>query len=235
MEGETAAHLRRVLRAERGQRFEISDNRSVYLAEIDGFGKDRVSFRVIEKVDAAEPPLRLVLLSSLIKLDRFEWILEKATELGVETIVPVQASRSEKGLEKVAAKRLGRWRRIVLESSQQARRARLPEITALEPVEQALQRDAACRYVLEETPGAAPILAALPETARRLSSDTAGLLVGPEGGWTEKERAAARSFGWIPVSLGPQILRTETAAVAALAVLNSAWCAAPASAHYNAR
>jgi 16S rRNA (uracil1498-N3)-methyltransferase len=224
LSGDAAQHLRRVLRAECGQRFEISDNQSVYLAEIDGFGKGCVSFRVLARLEAEDPPVRLTLLASLIKFDRFEWMLEKATELGVDSVIPVQAARSERGLEKAAAKRLERWRRIVLESSQQSRRARLPDITAPKSLSEALGIDGAHRYVLEEKPRAAPILSLLPEADRRSCSDTVCLLVGPEGGWTDAERERASASGWAAVSLGPQILRTETAAIAALAVLSSAWC-----------
>jgi 16S rRNA (uracil1498-N3)-methyltransferase len=221
--GDAAEHLRRVLRAERGQRFEISDNESVYLAEIDGFGKGRVSFRVIEKLEAQGPPARLILLASLIKFDRFEQLLEQATELGVETIVPIQAERSEKGLEKAAGRRLARWRRIVLESSQQSRRAHLPEVMASKTFAEALKVEAGYRYLLDESSGIAPILSVLPAPIQRHSSDTICLLAGPEGGWTDTERKEASTLGWLPVSLGPQILRTETAVVAALAVVSSAW------------
>ena len=98
--GETAEHLRRVLRVEAGQRFEIADNQSVYLAEVEGFRKDRVLFHVLERLEAEAPPVRVILLASLIKFDRFEWIVEKATELGAEAIVPVEAERSEKGLQR---------------------------------------------------------------------------------------------------------------------------------------
>lgn len=225
LEGEAAEHLRRVLRAERGQLFELSDNESVYLAEIEAFGRRRVVFRVLESLDAAEPPVRLTLLAALIKFDRFEWILEKATELGVETIIPVQAQRSEKGLERGAQKRFERWQRIVLEGSQQSRRARVPALSGPRSFESALETSGAYRYVLEEKPGGAPLLVVVPEKSKRRPSDTVCLLVGPEGGWTDMERAKASECGWLPVSLGPQILRTETAAIAALAVLVSAWCA----------
>ena len=222
--GETAQHLGRVLRAERGQRFEVSDNRGVYLAEIDGFGRNRVSLRILEELETAELPLRLHLLASLIKFDRFEWIIEKGTELGVETIIPVEGERSEKGLEQAANKRLERWRRIAVESSQQARRARLPEITAPRRFEEALGVEGTYRYFLEEQSSAArPVLTSLPDAGLRKTSDIVCLLVGPEGGWTESERNQALLAGWQPVSLGPQILRAETAAIAALAVLASAW------------
>lgn len=221
MTGETAEHLRRVLRAETGQQYEISDNQSVYLAEIEGFRKGAVLFRVREKLAEEPPPLRLTLLAALIKFDRFEWIVEKATELGVEVIVPVMAARSEHGLDKAAGKRLERWRRIALESSQQARRARLPEIRECIAFASALVAPAGRRWMLDESRDAPPLLSALPENW----SDDHCLLVGPEGGWTEEERRDAVAHGWAPVSLGHQVLRAETAAIAGLAIL-AAWPAA---------
>jgi 16S rRNA (uracil1498-N3)-methyltransferase len=162
-----------------------------------------------------------MLLLALIKFDRFEWAIEKATELGVETIVPVETERSEKGLRTAAAKRLERWRKIARESSQQARRARLPEVLPPAGFAEAAGGGAPLSYFLDEQPGAGPLFRALP--AARQPSDTIRVLVGPEGGWTEAERAHACDAGWTVVSLGPNILRAETAAVAAAAVLTGAW------------
>lgn len=224
--GEAAEHLRRVLRAERGQRYEISDNQTAYLAEIADFGPSRVRLRVIERLEQAPLPVRLVVLAALVKFDRFEWMLEKATELGVESVVPVETERSEKGLERAARKRLDRWRRIVLESSQQARRLRRPEVCQPQSLAAALHWESAHRYFLDEGRGLPPLLSALPEPGTRKSADTVALLVGPEGGWTPEERLAARTAGWEAVSLGPLILRAETAAIAALAILANAWAAA---------
>jgi 16S rRNA (uracil1498-N3)-methyltransferase len=223
LDGETAEHLRRVLRAEPGQQYELSDNQSVYLAEIEALQKRAVRFRILERLAVEPLPVRLTLLASLIKFDRFEWIIEKATELGVDRIVPVAAARSEKGLEQAAGKRLGRWRRIALESSQQSRRATLPAVGAPVRLEEALGAPGGARYLLDEDATAAPILASLPEL--RTPGDAVCLLVGPEGGWTCEERGAAVAAGWVAVSLGPQILRAETAATAALAVLSAAWLA----------
>jgi 16S rRNA (uracil1498-N3)-methyltransferase len=223
LEGEAAEHLRRVLRAEPGEQYEISDNQSVYLAEIEGFRKGAVLFRVLERLDCESPPLRLTLLVSLIKFDRFEWIVEKATELGVEAIVPVMAGRSERGLDKAAARRVERWRRIALESSQQARRVRLPEICDCLSFREALMTQAGGRWMLDESREAPGILSALPLREARSSSDTVCLLVGPEGGWIEEERLEAAASGWARLSLGAQILRAETAAIAGIAVLAAAW------------
>ncbi len=218
--GEEARHLGQVLRAEPGQLYELSDNRSVYLAEIEAVRKEEVRFRVLEKLVTEEPPLRLTLLLALIKFDRFEWAIEKATELGAEAIVPVEAARSENGLERAAVKRMDRWRKIARESSQQSRRARLPEIRPPVAFAQALGGAGGCRYFLDESDGV-PLLAAVPE--KRAARDEVHLLVGPEGGWTDAERDCAGQAGWTRIWLGPAILRAETAAIAAMAVLASAW------------
>jgi 16S rRNA (uracil1498-N3)-methyltransferase len=221
IDGEEARHLTRVLRVEAGQRYEISDNRNVYLAEIETARKENVVFRTLEKFPTSPASARFELYAALIKFDRFEWIVEKATELGVTEIVPIQATRSERGLEKAAAKRVERWRRIALEASQQSRRAHLPEIAEPVPLTQALARTGTYRYVLDENPGAAPLLSALP--AERTAQDTVAILTGPEGGWTEEEQSSFTAAGWAPVSLGPLILRAETAVIAALAVISQAW------------
>lgn len=218
--GEEAAHLTRVLRVEVGQRYEISDNRHVYLAEIEKARKEQVVFRALEKLPVVAPPVRMILLAAIFKFDHFEWMIEKATELGVAEIVPVITVRTEKGLDKAAPKRVERWRRIGLEASQQSRRAHLPEIS--EPVRwsTALTASAMHRYALDEI-GRRPLAGCLPVT--RNAEDSVAVLVGPEGGWTGDERAGFSQAGWVPVSLGPSILRAETAALAALAVVSSAW------------
>jgi len=221
LRGDEARHLTRVLRVEAGQRYEISDNRSAYLAEIAEARGDRVVFRVIEPVASPDLPVRITLLASLIKFDRFEWMIEKATELGVERILPVEAARSEKGLFGASRKRAERWIRIARESSQQSRRVRVPEIVPAVSFEQALGESADHRYVLEEMT-AAPLLRALP--ADRTQPARVALMTGPEGGWTDGERQQAAAAGWQPVSLGPQLLRAETAAAAAIAIIMNAWC-----------
>jgi 16S rRNA (uracil1498-N3)-methyltransferase len=218
--GEDAAHLTRVLRVEVGQRYEISDNHNVYLAEIEKARKEQVVFRTIEKLPVVEPPVRMILIAAIFKFDHFEWMIEKATELGVAEIVPVITTRTEKGLDKAAPKRIERWRRIGVEASQQSRRARLPEIAETVKWSTALATSATYRYALDENERR-PLAGVFP--TERHSQDTVALLVGPEGGWTDEERAAFTSAGWVPVSLGSSILRAETAALAALAVISSAW------------
>lgn len=217
LRGETAQHLRKVLRAERGQQYEISDGESLYLAEIADFGKDVVEFRLLETLEARPFAVRVHLFPALIKFDHFEWILEKATELGVARITPVYSLRVEKGLDQAAAKRVDRWRRILVESGQQSRRLSPPELGEPIKLKDALATECPVRLWLDEDRSAPPILKSLPP-----SLSEAALLCGPEGGWDPRERDAAREAGWTPVSLGPQILRAETAAISSLAVLAAA-------------
>jgi 16S rRNA (uracil1498-N3)-methyltransferase len=207
LRGGEARHLTRVLRVEPGQRFEISDNQQAYLAEITEARGERVVFQVIEALPAVLSPVSITLCASLIKFDRFEWIIEKATELSVDRIL-FDASR----------KRSERWARIARESSQQARRVRIPEILPAVRFDRCLQETAAHRYFLDEAL-APPLLREIP--AER--SDSTALLIGPEGGWTDAERQLAIAAAWQPVSLGPLVLRAETAACAALAVAVNAW------------
>lgn len=225
LRGEDAYHLARVLRAAPGQQHEISDGTGVYLAEITAVESESVIFRVLEAIDAPQLPVRLTLYAAIVKFDRFEWLVEKATELGVAAIVPVNAARSGKGLLEAARKRVERWRRIARESSQQARRLGPPEICEPKSLAAAIAAGSGLLYLLDEKPGAPPLAAVIPPPPARTASDSVALLTGPEGGWTDAERAAVTASGWAPVSLGPLILRAETAAIAAAGILTHAWWA----------
>ena len=222
LRGEEARHLSRVLRAEAGQRYEISDGRQAYLAEIAEARGERVVFRVVEPVESPAIPVRITLCAALIKFDRFEWMIEKVTELGVDRIQPMETTRVEKGLLEASRKRSPRWERIARESSQQSRRVCAPEILPAAGLSGGLAQEAEYRYFLEEA-AAPPLPGILP--ACKLPSDRVALLAGPEGGWTDAERQAAAAAGWLSASLGPLILRAETAAIAGVAAIVSAWMA----------
>lgn len=248
MEGEAAHHLGRVLRAERGQLYELSDGNRVWLARIEEVKRDRVAFSLVEELSGYRPTLQTTLLLSVVKFEAFEWALEKATELGVSAIVPLAAARSEKALLAAAPKRAKRWKKILLEASQQSRRVRLPRLAPLTKTEQAFsshdyskglrillseRSDAPSLRSLLERQRAAGTNVATTEEANRAIGDPEGhiltdrtasaiLAIGPEGGWTGAELEAARNNRFQEVSLGPLILRTETAVIAALAALNFA-------------
>lgn len=220
--GPDAEHLVRVLRVEPGQRFEISDNKNVYLAEVETARKSHVEFRTVEPIRSKPAQFQLTLIAALFKFDHFEWMIEKATELGVSTIQPVEATRTERGLAQASAKRLPRWERIALEASQQSRRDRLPRIEPTVRLSKSLETAADTRLLLDESVDAPSILRCL-RTEQTTNSHIA-VLLGPEGGWTGEEREEAIAAGWQSGSLGSTILRAETAAIAALAIVG-AWAA----------
>jgi len=221
--GDGAEHLTRVLRAEPGQQYEISDGAGLYLGQIVEARKRLVKFRVIETLPIPEPAVRISLLASLIKFERFEWMVEKATELGVDTIIPVQADRSEKGLELAARKRVERWSRVARAAGQQSRRVHLPQILAPITFRQASQTEARARFYLEETPGCPSLLNSLLAMPNRQPGETIAILVGPEGGWTDRERSDLLAAKWTPVTLGSNILRAETAALAAVSLISNVY------------
>ena len=216
IEGDDARHLTKVLRVEAGQRYEISDDTAVYLAEVAMARKEQVVFEVVEKLAPEPPSPEIAIFASLVKFDAFELMIEKATELGVTSITPVVATRTDRGLDLAAPKRRERWRKIALEASQQCRRDHLPRIEEVLPFRECLTAGAAQRFCLDEA-GGKPLLEVF-DAAQPLS-----LLTGPEGGWTEGERRQIGEAGWTPVSLGPRILRAETAVIAALAVVDAAF------------
>jgi 16S rRNA (uracil1498-N3)-methyltransferase len=219
MQAEAAHHLGRVLRAQTGQLYELSDGTRVCLGRIENITRDRVEFALLEELPANQPSLDVTLLLAVVKFDAFEWAIEKATELGVTTIVPLAAARSEKVLLAAASKRSDRWRKILLEASQQSRRVRVPTLKEVAKSDGALTSSTeGTRIMLSERPDAPPMRKVL--GGQRAT--TAALVIGPEGGWTDAELEAARSSGFHEASLGKLILRTETAVVAALSCLNYA-------------
>jgi len=221
IEGDTAHHLGRVLRAQQGQLYELSDGERVRLGRVENVAGDRVDFALLEEIPAHPPTIDLTLLLSIVKFDAFEWAIEKATELGVSTIVPLAAARSEKGLLAAAGKRAERWKKILAEASQQSRRARCPVLQSVsQPAEAfAARATGPVKILLSEQPDAPSLRQILQAEPPR---QQAVLAIGPEGGWTDTEFAAAHASGFREASLGKLILRTETAIVAALASVNYA-------------
>ena len=216
LHNEDAHHLTRVLRVEKGQSYELSDQTSLYLGEVETAHKTLVSFVIKEKLPTPPPLPNVTLYASLFKFDHFEWMLEKATELGVSTIQPIIAERSERGLDQAAPKRLDRWRKILNEAGQQSSRLKVPEIHLPVRLAQALTGATGLRLLLDENKGLPSILTLLEPKAVETS-----LMLGPEGGWADREREAILAAGWKACSLGYTVLRAETAAAAALAVVSA--------------
>src|SRR5258708_24865174 len=162
LQGEAAHHLVRVLRAEPGQLYELSDGQAVWLARTHGIGRDSVEFARVERLPVLLPALHITLLLAIVKFDRFEWAIEKATELGADEIVPLAAEHSEKGLVAASAKRAARWKKILVESAQQSRRLRAPVLhDAASPREALRAYNSQIRLLLSEPAGAIPMIVLL--------------------------------------------------------------------------
>ncbi len=211
--GAHAAHLARVLRARVGQEFDIAAGNVVRRGRVLSVNEERVEFELGETVFAADAA-SVTLLLAIFKFDRMEWAIEKATELGVARIVPVIARRTETHLARAAEKRVERWRRIAREAGEQSRRIASPEILTPVKFKDAVGFAAERRIVLAESEQQLSLKQALAAGAGSLA-----LAVGPEGGWTGQELEAFAAAGWTPATLGDFILRAETAAIAALAVV----------------
>ncbi len=177
-----------------------------------------VTFTLHEEPES-DAALPLHLLLAVFKFDHFEWALEKATELGVSRITPILARRTEKHLAQSSGKRAERWRRIAHEAAKQSRRTDVPLIADPAPLKAALTAESstATRILLSETEQSLTLTAAL--TAR--TADDTALAIGPEGGWTAEEMTLFTEHHWQHVTLGPRILRAETAAIAAIAICSS--------------
>jgi 16S rRNA (uracil1498-N3)-methyltransferase len=246
--GDQAAHLARVLRATPGQIYDIVANGFLHRAEITevsagGNGEDQKVHFLLHEELSAEAALPLHLLLAVFKFDHMEWAIEKSTELGVSRITPILARRTEKHLAQSSAKRVERWRRIALEASKQSRRTDIPEIADPTPLKPALERETTpTRILLSETEQQTTLTTALEESDRgntgrvphpsqshREGWDvnsspiriTHAIAIGHEGGWTPEEMSLFIQHQWQPVTLGPRILRAETAAIAAIAIAST--------------
>jgi 16S rRNA (uracil1498-N3)-methyltransferase len=225
-----ATHLARVLRAEPGQIYDVVANGFLHRAEITSVSDDAVTFALHEELES-DAALPLHLLLAIFKFDHFEWAIEKATELGVFRITPILARRTEKHLALAATKRVERWRRIALEASKQSRRTDVPEIAEPTTLKPALEQESSpTRILLSETEQSLTLSAALESAQFGCptsglsdvgSRTTHALAIGPEGGWTPEEMTLFTTNQWQPVTLGPRILRAETAAIAAIAIASS--------------
>lgn len=210
--GPNANHLFRVLRAKAGQQFDVAANGVLRHGTIVEATVDQVEFQLGDEVASAALPHVTVYLS-IFKFDRMEWALEKLTELGVSSVTPVIAQRTEQHLANAAAKRVERWRKIAREAAQQARRIAPPEIFDPLALKKAVEAEHSARIVLSEAEAGVSLKAALVGCKPPLA-----LALGPEGGWSEPELEWFTAARWKPASLGHTILRAETAAVAAVAV-----------------
>jgi 16S rRNA (uracil1498-N3)-methyltransferase len=221
--GAQAAHIARVLRAEPGMEADVVAGGHVFHAEVAAVSADEVRFNLVAEVQS-DPALPITLVMAIYKFDHMEWAIEKATELGVAALAPVIAQRTEKHLAQAAEKRAERWRRIAHEASQQSRRSDVPLIHPLGPLASRVRAASqSVRIVLAEQERTTTLRQLMAEAVETAGSEMPSLeiAIGPVGGWAPAEEALFDANGWRAVTLGPRILRAETAAIAALSVVAS--------------
>lgn len=220
---EKLAHqIRDVLRLALDEQLVLLDNSGdEWLCSVTRSNRTGVEVMIQEqRLGRSESPVRIILCQGLLKSARFEWILEKGTELGVASFVPLLCRRSMSGLEEAGAAKIQRWQRIIQEAAEQCGRARLPELLPIRPLMHALNdippgAVALIPWEEEHTTSLRTALQAINRPAEQ--PVTIMLFIGPEGGLTIEEVALARRHGVQSVTLGPRILRAETAALTAIA------------------
>jgi len=216
-----AYHLVRVLRLRVGAPLSVFDGAgSEFRSEIVQVNGDAVTVSLgMQLPNSSESPLKITLIQGISRSERMDWALQKATELGVHAIAPVLTSRSVVRLDaKQAEKKRAHWRSIVIGACEQCGRSRLPSVATPITLRDHFTnvRKEGLRLVLSPVaPGSLAGLSSLPSRVE--------LLIGPEGGLEDEELLAAEKAGFAPVRLGPRVLRTETAAVVALSVLQALW------------
>lgn len=217
LSGDEARHCARVLRRQVGDEIEIFDGAGrVVRARLSSVARETVTATVLEALPTPPRPPAVHLLPALLKTEPFEWLLEKAVELGAASVRPVITARTvvQPGGEQLE-KKMARWRRHMLEAAKQCHTPFLPQLEAPRPFVEALAAAPA---------NALKILPSLAESSRTLHGLGAGateawVVIGPEGDFTAAEEEFAQAQGFLPVTLGPFILRAETATLAALTLL----------------
>ena len=220
IEGEDVKHISRVLRCRENDKLEVCDmDNNEYICEIKEINKDNILLDIIEKVNIKrESNLKVKLYQGMPKGTKMELILQKLTEIGVDEIVLVQAKRSVTKIDnKKEDKKIERWERIIYEAAKQSKRAKIPKLTGVLTFKEALadmqNNDLnLCPYENERT-------ISIKEAIKDSSANTIGIFVGPEGGFEEEEIEKIQEIDGKVVSLGPRILRTETASVVASSIV----------------
>jgi 16S rRNA (uracil1498-N3)-methyltransferase len=222
--GEDEKHIKTVLRAREGEEVTLCDGEGMdYLCRIASLERG-VLLDVLSKTPCeTEPEIRLTLYQGLPKADKMEWIIQKCVEIGIDRIVPVATERAIVKLDKKEGKKLERWQKIAEAAAKQSGRGKIPEVSQrvlkfAEAVEEAARLSGAVIPYEKEPPENG-----LRQFASGFSGTTAGIFIGPEGGFSEEEVALAQEKGIRSVSLGKRILRTETAGMVTAAILLYEW------------
>jgi 16S rRNA (uracil1498-N3)-methyltransferase len=218
LHGDLAHRLARVLRLKRGDHVVLSEGGGVeYEVRLTDVSPKAITAEVVEKRDApTEPGVEIVLYQSLIRANRFDLVLEKGTEIGVARFVPLIPARGQIQDGEASGNRMDRWRRVVVEAAEQSGRGRPPNIDPPMHFQEAVRSASGLRVLPWEGEGGEPLGAYLRSLSER--PESADLFIGPEGGFERAEVDTARDEGVTLVTLGPRILRSETAGIVAATI-----------------
>ncbi len=214
--GDDAAHITKSLRMRVGEGLTVCDGVGFdYACEIETIAPGEVTLRVMEKTPSvSEPSVRVTLYQGLPKSDKMEWIIQKAVEMGVSEIVPVETARSIAKIDKNNDRKQQRWQRIAAEAAGQSGRGILPTVSSPLTFAEAAKRMANERTLVFYEGGGEPVSALVEQPLSSVS-----IVIGPEGGFAPEEVALLCENGAKAATLGPRILRCETAPIAALALV----------------
>ena len=226
LRGSDVAHIRTVLRLKGGDRIQVLDGRgNCYTVILTTVGRDRIESTIFLKEDASncESPLRICLGQGMVKGTGFDGIVRKSVELGVDKVVPVSASRCISKLsQEDAAKKIDRWSRIAREASKQCGRSSVPDIASKSTTVKDfcfVNRESDLKLIFWEEERSLRIK----DLLHKNQLNSVAILIGPEGGFSSKEVEISRKYGFQSVSLGPRLLRTDTAPLAAISILQNYW------------
>jgi 16S rRNA (uracil1498-N3)-methyltransferase len=226
LRGTDVAHIRTVLRLKRGDRIQVLDGRgNCYTVILTTVGRDRIETAISLKEDASacESPLRVCLGQGMVKGTGFDGIVRKSVELGVDKVVPISASRCISKLsQEEAVKKIDRWSRIAREASKQCGRSKVPDICSKSTTVKDfcfVNREFDLKLIFWEEERSLRIK----DLLHKNQLNSVAILIGPEGGFSSKEVEISRKYGFQSVSLGPRLLRTDTAPLAAISILQNRW------------
>jgi 16S rRNA (uracil1498-N3)-methyltransferase len=225
LEGREHHHLSKVARLRPRDEIWLFDEEGIrYRARIEDIGRQRTRLRLLEKLEPPQRRSKITLAQALLKAKPMDWLIQKATELGLFSFVPVLSERCVVKLQDRSGKKVQRWSQIAREASKQCRSGLVPAILAPLPLEDFLREwEAGKKLFLSEHRGLPFRDIVRPAQDSKIQASDVLILVGPEGGWTEAEEDKVLRHGYEPVSLGTNILRAETASLAAMAIISHFW------------
>lgn len=220
IEGEDVKHISKVLRCKIGEELEVCDNdNNEYICEITDIDKNAITLDILEKIDIKrESDLKVKLYQGLPKGPKMEVILQKLTEVGVDEIILVQTKRSvAKVDDKKEDKKIERWERIIYEAAKQSKRGKIPKLRGILSFKEALEEMKSNDFNI--IPYENERTKSIKKAIKGVNINNIGIFVGPEGGFDDTEIQSVENIGGQSVSLGPRILRTETASIVASSIV----------------